>query len=412
MEEAKVFALIYQFLEERGYNETIATLESESGCPSTERSSITTEGTLITILNNYELDSLSNELKETEIEELTGTINEDLLHQGDGNFCRNILATHTDIHKQNVLCVRFQKNGDLLASSSSDKSICVMQNCESEELKEVKRFNNVHSAGILDLDWHPKIPSLLLSCSMDRTHAITDTSKSFDLEFGSTPVLQTFSDHQKYVCRCRWSPGGRNFVTTSYDSTVNIYGLVNEEEVKFELLHRVNFNEGAVEALSFIDDNTCVITKREDHRMYYLDVNTFQTTVVNMNAKGDSHVSFTALDLVVGNKHNYVVAVTDKSRAIMFDTRSPNQLRNFYGATNDGFSMPSGTFDCNDKYFFSTSQAGPSIVCWDVALAKVVNTINPYPSGHQKNIRKIDHHSSKNLLVSGGYDLKIKLWGF
>ena len=46
--------------------------------------------------------------------------------------------------------------------------------------------------------------------------------------------------------------------------------------------------------------------------------------------------------------------------------------------------MPASTFDHSDQYLFGTSETGPSIVCWDVAMQRVVNKITPHPAGHSK----------------------------
>merc|ERR1712176_1635371 len=183
-------------------------------------------------------------------------MHENLLHEGDGQFCRNIVATHKTLHSGNVLCTRFHPDGTRIATGGGDKCVCVL-----EEYTEHMKFTQYtpHSSAVLDVDWHPSRPSILLTTSTDRSHAIVDTSHDHDHEHddNNNGVVQMFKDHQKFVSRGRWCPRGDVFVTTSYDSTVNLYGRDNEDS-EYTLQHRINFAEGPIEGLGFLNETSCV----------------------------------------------------------------------------------------------------------------------------------------------------------
>eukprot|EP00301_Raphidiophrys_heterophryoidea_P018822 c3815_g1_i1.p1 GENE.c3815_g1_i1~~c3815_g1_i1.p1 ORF type:complete len:444 (+),score=118.24 c3815_g1_i1:39-1334(+) len=427
MEQGMVVKLVLQYLEENNFLKAAQALQEESGVqsetttptPTPEALPKTSDtknllvfgGALTAILNEHMLWSLEKEIAQlstldTHDDDNSKKEKEDfhrlLLHQARGPFVERNVNTLSELHDQNVLCVGISPvDTTLLASGSGDRKIQITKDYASETPSRIACLTH-HSGPVLDLAWNPKNPSLLLSSSMDRSHAVVDITNPIER-------CQMFRDHTKFVGRVRWAPDGQHFATASHDSTINLYG-VREGGNDFVLVHRMNFGSGPVEALDFIDNEYCVATKREDHRMYYINIRTFEVTDVNMNLLGDSHVSFTALNLAVSRSGRYVVAVTDKSRSIMFDVRSPKQVRNFFGADNDGFAMPAASFDECDSYLYCTSQTGPSIVCWDVAMQRMVHTINPYPHGHKQVVRCLAHHPSAPVLVSGSFDKTVKIW--
>ena len=50
---------------------------------------------------------------------------------------------------------------------------------------------------------------------MDAQHTVVDVN--------TAKIVQHFNDHQKYVVRTSWHPGGHMFATGSYDRTVCLY---------------------------------------------------------------------------------------------------------------------------------------------------------------------------------------------
>ena len=78
---------------------------------------------------------------------------------------------------------------------------------------------------------------------------------------------------------------------------------------------------------------------------------------INMNANGDSVVSFVPMDLtILDATGKYVLVTTDKDRCILFPIERSEQVRNFYGLKNDIFSNPRSVFSLCGKYVYSTSQ--------------------------------------------------------
>jgi len=319
--------------------------------------------------------------------------------QGDNDWSRNLLQEFKDLHSGNILTVRFSHDSDskLMATGSSDKSVAIF----NYETGEVVFKSLHHGGGVISLDFHPTKHNLLLSGSMASTHSVIDI-------FGQK-VLQQFKDHQKYVTRVRWTPNGLGFVTSSYDFTVGIYGLANENEARFELKKTIVF-ANIVEAIELWDDTILnqqeiIVSVREDNYLNYIHLLSYQIRRVNMNANLDDHISFTALDLSLSPNSSHLLVATDKSRIIMFRTGTSIQLRQFYGGFNDGFSNPRLCWDQSSKYIYCTSQ-DYKIYVWDVVTQKIVHMIN----AHSAIPRDLDFKKSRKILASCGFDRTVKLW--
>lgn len=81
-----------------------------------------------------------------------------------------------------------------------------------------------------------------------------------------------------------------------------------------------------------------------------------------MNAKGDDHVSFTALHMQFSPDGEYLLVNTDKDRLILYSMSSGSvPVRNFYGANNDIYSQPRCCWHLSGKYVYSVR--GISGVC-------------------------------------------------
>ncbi len=100
-----------------------------------------------------------------------------------------------------------------------------------------------------------------------------------------------------------------------------------------------------------------VVTVRDDNYLHLYDLNTRKKTDFNMNATLDEHVSFTALDINFSPDDELILITTDKSRLIVYRMESGSTpVRNFYGATNDGFSQPRSCWHPSGKYVYSVKK--------------------------------------------------------
>lgn len=237
----------------------------------------------------------------------------------------------------------------------------------------------------------------VLMGAMDASHAVVDINGS------EHEVVSKFKDHKLHVVRCRWSPSGRLFASASYDGEVNVYCAEGEKYGKVKTLRF----KRAVEAIVFSTDNHwLIVAPREDNYLHYFDTENFNEKLINMNAHGDEHVSFTAMDLSVSADGKSLLTSTDKNRVIMFAIGTSIQTRNFWGVENGQWATPRSTFNLSHSCVYTTSEDNV-VYLFDVGTEKKNGT---KLSGHKGVVRDVHRHPTQELLATCSYDRSVKVW--
>ena len=364
MDDTQVIRLVQQFLLEKGFAESLEALKRESGVVF-EEDELTSGGQLCSML--YEFEELKASLdvgtSESEARERRIVEEELLSYPTTEPFPSAHETTLESLHAGNIIACRFSRDGSLFATGGTDRTIKISCGASLKELRAITS----HAAPILALAWCPTESNLLLSTSMDGKAFLTDASTG--------EAIQAFSDHTKYATRAAWSPGGDMFATCGREQTVIAYRKVEERSSdgrpSFEQLVRRDF-AGTPEALCFLDDNeTLVVSVRDDNYLHYINLRQGDALKVNMNQTGDDHVSFAALDLALSPNGKYLLVSTDKSRLILYPVGMSLQLRNYYGATNDQLGQTRVCWHPSCAYIFCTSQ-DLKVFCWAVGTQRVV----------------------------------------
>jgi WD40 repeat protein len=167
------------------------------------------------------------------------------------------------------------------------------------------------SGGILALDVHPTKRNLVLCGSMDHQTFILDLSKTDD-----DLLLQRFKVHTKYVVRVLWSMSGTFFVSASYDKTVCVYRLHDDDSDLYDHVQTLTFN-GAVETVAFSKNaDTFVVGVRDDYLLHCYTLSTGTAELcreINMNALGDDYVSFVPRHISFSPDGQFILISTGKS---------------------------------------------------------------------------------------------------
>ncbi|XP_011270465.1 hypothetical protein CAOG_08825 [Capsaspora owczarzaki ATCC 30864] len=411
MERQQVVELLLQFLNENGFVRTQAALEAESRLRF-EPDQVKVASQLQVILDLYEATHGDPSKKPRKMDI------SDLLVQPTATIPTQNVFTVQDLHTGPVLAARLRDDMKLF-TGSSDKTAALAQFSDLDDEYRWYRDNTLthHSGAVLAVEFHPLLKNIALTSSMDRSHQIVD------IETGD--VLQTFADHTKFVVRVQWSPNGEYFATASYDHHVGLYRRVQkvskpveddddsdaEEEpapFKFERVGHFLF-EGYAEALCFSPegDELCMAA-RNDCFLHFVELTSgnYERSKMNMNALGDTHVSFTALDVSYspfGKK--YLLVCTDKNRLILYARETGEQLRHFYGTNNDEWSTPRHCWHPSGQYIFATSQ-DRCIYIWEMCSQKLVGKL----TGHTENIRDLSFNDKHKILVSTGFDKVVRFW--
>ncbi|EFA76430.1 hypothetical protein PPL_10195 [Heterostelium album PN500] len=394
-EEDELTMLVCQWLDERGYKETLASLEHNSG-KIYNPDQIKMGSQLNYIYNEHKELQTSAAFAEMAIDDE----DQDLNDIGNGNYPKELEEQYFEIHKSNILACRFlnSPNCNIIVTGSTDKTIKVTDFITQ---KVLYTFSEISHAPFISLDFSPIDPELLLASSVDGSTSLLRINSTT----GEGEVVQQFKDHVKYVVRVRWSPNGDRFATCSYDKTLKYYQRDQQDTSKFVLVNSIEF-PFSLESLIFTPDSERIITAcRESNYIQYVSFADGSIEKFNMNANGDDHVSFSAMEFGISPNKKYLLVSTDRNRLILFKLGTDKQLRNFYGAFNDNFCTTRNTFDVTGQYIYSTSQDN-QIYVWDVSTQKVVSKLKQ----HTSSIRDLSIHPTLNLLASCSFDKSVCIW--
>jgi COMPASS component SWD3 len=327
-----------------------------------------------------------------------------------------LLSTHDDVHKGNILCVRFApSSGDdiLVATGSVDKTFRVTNLTTGAA---VFQLTGVFKSAILCIEYHPVHPQLVLCACMDGSIYVIDSS--LPAEYA---VLFKSTHHKKYVVSVKWLPVSAQtnydssvrdgFAAASYDHSFTLWTASEHNEQnapKNWSLFKEHLYPGTVEALECVSATELAVSVREDNYLHLISTSSGEEVGrLNMNTNGDDHVSFTIMHLSCSTSGQLWLATTDKHRSMLcLAGKSPARvIRNFFGATNNEFSNPRHCWSADERYVYATSQDN-SIVCWEVATQRKVAQL----MGHSAMVRDLHRHPTKNLLVSCGFDKTVRLW--
>eukprot|EP00727_Mastigamoeba_balamuthi_P008285 m51a1_g4079 hypothetical protein (400) ;mRNA; r:17732-19264 len=387
--QSRTLRLVQQFLHESGFSGALASLESESGVTYQEDEA-GLGGELLALVQEHE-----------EFVSAAGTDaihdDADLLERGDGCYASKEVRTLSGVHAGNVVTVRLQQATGLLATAGSDKTVAVLDTATGAVSA---RF--VLPSSAISLDWCAARPGVLLASTLGGTVHVLSAADSSE--------VVSFAGHRKFCVAARWIRSGAAMVTASHDRTVTIFrrkqAAEGAEGEEYEAEHQWSFT-GPVECLALsAEGDRAVVGVRDDNYLHVLGLEApHAEQLINMNATGDDHVSFTALDVSFSPSGKYLLVSTDKDRLIMYSVEGGKQVRNFYGVSNDEYSNPHHVWHPSGKYIFSTSQDNRVHVL-EVATQKRVSAL----AGHKKVVRSIDLDVSTGMLVTGSYDSTIKFW--
>lgn len=113
---------------------------------------------------------------------------------------------------------------------------------------------------------------------------------------------------------------------------------------------------GTVECILFVTELSVLVSVRDSHLLYLLDLTTYERTDINLNPNLDDWVSFTAMDLSLSPNKKWVLVATDKNKLLVYKLGGSDQVRQFYGVDNDSFSNPRCLWHPTGYYVYCTGQ--------------------------------------------------------
>lgn len=319
-----------------------------------------------------------------------------------------------------------QADTGAIATAAVDRTVKLTGQDGSEQV-----FRH-HAAPVLSLDFHPLLPNLLLTSSMDGTCAIVDTAQTdpdqTDSLHSDACVIQRLTDHTKYVVRAIFSSDGTYLATASYDATLCIYQVQAQDQgqdrgedqvqgraqdqgrpqVHYRRILHLGPFLGNVETICFAGHDTLVAGVNNDNYLHYIHLPDGRDERVNMNANNDDWVSFSPQWISCSPDGRYLLCTTNHAsgRIILFSIHQSTQVQNYYHAPSDSpFTMRRHVWHPSGLYFYASGSEDNRIAVIETKTGQVAAEL----SGHTAMVRTMTIDSAVGL-VSGAYDQRINVW--
>ena len=215
--------------------------------------------------------------------------------------------------------------------------------CLEPNLSLGKGTRTGHSDAVMGLDWNPLVPSLLASCSADKTVKIWD--------LGSGDCGQTLTTHGDKVQEVAWHPSQHAWLLSGgFDRKI----IVND--VRVGSASTVWKTEADVESVMWRDDNACWVST-EDGKVQCFDVRKPKKRLWEVQAHSEecSSVCVNGLGLMA-------TCSADKS-VKLWDARGETPSLLYSRDMNAGRLFTLG-FSEEDPFLLATGGNGGSLCLW------------------------------------------------
>lgn len=210
----------------------------------------------------------------------------------------------------------------------------------------------------------------------------------------ATPNVRRFTGHSGTVRGLAFMPGGRRFLSASYDSTVRLWDLFSEKEIS-----RFNSDQGWIYGLAVSMDGRLAISTGQNSTAILWDVAEGKRLYTINGREGVKSPSFSpdGKFFVFGNGDGTISA---------WSVRSPHELHSFKAHSNvvqsvallpDGRRILSGGWDA-------------SLCIWDLEFGKDGQEVRRIVHGHTEGINAVAVLPDGRSALSVSRDTTVRLW--
>eukprot|EP01084_Bolivina_argentea_P153897 268316_1 len=426
----KAIQIIYQFLQEENLTQTLNTLEQETRIGYDNESKefgVLLEA--IDLRNAYycaQSKSSSNTQNYIDILRSKSTLDE--------KPCINLLYKFHSIHQSNILCIDifYYKNITYIICGLATRSLMILS-CEnifnyssqkSDKYNEEEHKYNVKDCKSRIISEINGLNGPPLYIGIDKQYGQYAIIACMD---GSIYIIDLYSTiltpnnwkykcmkhHKKYVIIGRWSDSSKYILTASHDNKSTLYKFEKNNinnEFNVNKIHQYEFGS-CVEAITWISHNEFIISVRNSNFLEYYKIDDNGTDYLqpylkcNINAFGDSHISFCIGDMHISKNKNFILAKTDHEKVLLMINKSEEILKTYYGSHSDLYTYTRCCFSKYEKYIYASHHN--EFVIWDVSTGKLIYRQS---NAHKKTLRDMCLDKKHGLIVTASFDRTIKIW--
>jgi WD40 repeat protein len=293
-------------------------------------------------------------------------------------------STHTlEKHEASVYAVAFSPNGELLASGSQDRTVCIW---EAPTGKFVSRLSG-HREAVNSVAFSPDSKTIA-SASSDKT------IKLWDARGGDQ--VGTLSGHLDEVFFVAFSPDGRTLASASKDKTIKLWDVQSQTVLK-----TLKGHADTIWSVAFAPDGLSLASASKDTTIKLWAVQTGrETTTLSGHGKSVVAVTFSPNGRILasGGLDNEIT---------LWDPQSGQELGNLVGhrefITSIAFSP--------DGRKLASASIDREIRLWDPQTggSRPRESIQTLP-GHSSGVMSVCFSPSGKMLVSASNDNTVREW--
>ncbi|MBP0007590.1 MULTISPECIES: serine/threonine-protein kinase [unclassified Roseofilum] len=301
-------------------------------------------------------------------------------------------------HSGKIQDLAIHPQGNLLASSSEDKTLCLWR-MSGQKLEKVSLLSTLtgHEASVGAVAIHPE-GELLVSGSHDKRILFWRLPESIDKQIVHTQPILVLNDHRDWVNTLVFSPSGSLLASGSNDKTVRVRQLAVTPDGEWEqlLLLTLTSHTDAVNALAFSADGRWLASGGEDRVVKVWNV---ETGTLHLNLPRHAQ----RINALAFSPRNRILASgSDDGTIRIWDSLKGHQIRTL---TEHGDSIFGLVFSPDGQVLLSSSR-DRTIKIWDLENWKSISTLDD----HSWWVRAIALSQDGLTLVTGSGDATIKIW--
>ncbi|KAH7459866.1 Vegetative incompatibility protein [Fusarium oxysporum f. sp. matthiolae] len=292
----------------------------------------------------------------------------------DWNAVLQIVEGHTS----SVTSVVFSKDGKLIASGSSDKTVKIWNVVTGEEEQTLEGHTNWVNSVVFSNDG-----KLIASGSSDKT------VKIWNVVTGEEE--QALKGHTGSVRSVVFSKDGKLIASGSSDKTVKIWKVATGEEER-----ALKGHTGSVRSVVFSNDGKLIASGSVDwtNKIWNVATGAEERTFEGHTDRVNS--------VVFSNDGKLIASGSSDKTVKIWNVASGEEERTLEGHTD---SVSSVVFP-NDSTLIASGSDDKTVKIWKVAMGKEERTLK----GHTEWVNSVVFSNDGKLIASGSSDKTVKIW--
>nr|POF14216.1 vegetative incompatibility protein het-e-1 [Quercus suber] len=281
-------------------------------------------------------------------------------------------------HDGDLSAVAFSSDGQIIASASTDQTVRLWNAVTGEQIHKLEGHNGIVNSVAFSLDGQ-----VIASASHDRTVRLWNTATG--------EQRQKLEGHSGYVGEVAFSPTVQVIVSVSDDRTIRLWNATTGEQMQMMEGH-----DGRIRAVDFSPDGQVIASGLDDQTVRLWSLATGEQT-----QKLEGHDNW--VKSVAFSPDGQVIASASDDRTVRLWNAATGEQTQKLGGHDDTVSTV--VFSPGGRVVASAS-ADQTVRLWDAVTGKQTQKLE----GHDDCIRAVAFSPDGQVVASTSNDRTVRLW--